>query len=276
MFPAVLERARAFFRDRETVEGVVARRVLNAPGNNDVDLADHLIRERRRRSRMDGSLGGSLLLTAQAAWDLMELGAPPDHAGVVRMTGYLLTQQNLAGRWSEDGVAGDGFFSPGPPREPIAPLELPSGTAFRDEDDARFVASGLALRSVLRAGHEERAPVRTHLEGLLSIHAFDPHLAFVVLGALGMAPPRYHERIGALIEETASRQAADGTWPDVTIFHAVDMLFGVPSAGARAAVRAAAPHIASLQRESGAFDAQESEAIALIAVRALDVARTRV
>ena len=276
MFPVVLERAKDFFRDRETVEGVVARRVLNAPGHDDVDLADHLIRERRRRTRMDGSLGGSLILTAQAAWDLMELGAPTDHAGVVRMAGYLLTQQNLPGRWSEDGVAGDGFFSPGPRPEPIAPLELPSGTVFRDEDDARFVASGLVLRTVLRAGHEERAQVRNHLDGLLSIHAFDPHLAFVVLGALGMAPPRYQERIGTLIGETASRQAADGTWPDVTIFHAVDMLFGVPSAAARATIRTAAPHIASLQRESGAFDTRESEAIALIAVRALDVARTRV
>lgn len=268
------ERGAAFFRERLTLEGVLARRLLKAPAPGDADLADHLVRERRRRSRMDGSIAGSLTLTARALWELLDLVADLDHAGVVRLAGYLLAQQDKPGRWSDDGMAGDGFFSPGPRAQLIAPLALPSGAVFAEEDDARFVASCLALRAVLRAGHEGRAPVRIHLERLLAIRTVDPHLAFVVLGAVGMAPPEYRPRIGGLLAETAARQREDGTWDGVTIFHAVDMLLSAPSPEARALVRRAAPGLASLQRESGAFDDTGDEVITLIALRALDTART--
>ena len=89
-----------------------------------------------------------------------------------------------------------------------------------------------------------------------------------------MAPPEYHPRIAGLVTEIGGRQREDGTWPEVTIFHAVDMLLSVPSPTARALVRAAAPHIAGLQRPSGAFGEGDSEEISLIALRALDAART--
>jgi hypothetical protein len=271
-FDDQLARARQFFRDQATLEGVLARRVLG-PAPGDPSLADHLIRERRRRSRMDGSTGGSLVLTAQALTDLLDLGAQPDDAGAVRMAGYLLTRQNQPGRWSDDGSAGDGFFSPGPRDRPIAPLTLSTGATFDHEEDARFVASCLALRAVLRAGHENRAPVRTHLERLLAIRVFDRHLAFVVVGALGAAPPPYQPRLTALLSDLGGRQLADGTWSEVAIFHALDMLLGVPSPAARALIRAAAPHLAGLQQPSGAFGDHDSEALALIAVRALDLVR---
>lgn len=273
-FREQLDRAAAFFRDRLTLEGVVARRLLNAPAAGDAALADHLIRERRRRSRMDGSIDGSLVLTARALSDLFDLGAQADDAGAVRFAGYLLTRQGKPGRWSDDGSAGDGFFSPGLRDQPIAPLRLPSGADFEEEDDARFVASCLALRAVLLAAHDGRASVRTHLERLLSLRTYDPHLAFVVLGAVGLAPPEYHRPIAGLLQDVAGRQRPDGTWPDVSVFHAVDMLLGVPSAAARTLVRAAAPHIAALQQDSGAFDPGQSELLALIALRALDAART--
>lgn len=273
-FREQFERAAAFFRDRPTLEGVAARRLLNVPAAGDAALADHLIRERRRRSRMDGSIDGSLVLTARALSDLLDLGAQADDAGVVRLAGFLLTRQDRPGRWSDDGSAGDGFFSAGPRDRPIAPLRLPSGAEFDEEEDARFVASCLALRAVLRAGHDARASVRTHLERLLALRTYDPPLAFVVLGAVGLAPPEYHPRIAGLLREVGDRQRPDGTWPDVSVFHAVDMLLAVPTAAARALVRAAAPGIAGLQRESGAFDEGESEVLALIALRALDAART--
>lgn len=268
------DRGTVFFRERPTLEGVLARRLLKATTPGDADLADHLIRERRRRSRMDGSIAGSLVMTARALWELMDLGAQPDHAGVVRLAGYLVMRQDQPGRWSDDGSAGDGFFSPGERSAPIAPLQLPSGTEFDDEDDARFVASCLALRAVLRAGNENRRAVRTHLERLLALHTVDPHLAFVVLAAVGMAPPEYQSRIGGLLAETGARQRDDGTWDGVTIFHAVDMLLSAPTAEARAQVRRAAPFLANLQRASGAFDDTDSEVNALIALRALDTART--
>jgi hypothetical protein len=273
-FAAELGGAAAFFASRETLHGVVARRILGHPAPQDRDLADHLIRERRRRSRLDGSIGGSLVATAQALWELLELGAERSNAGVVRLGGFLLAQQNRPGRWSDDGIAGDGFFSPGPRSTTIAPLALPSGTVFTREDDARFVASCLTLRAVLRAGHEDRAPVVTHLESLLRLRVLEPHLGFVVLAALGMAPPTYWTRIDALVAEAARHQRDDGSWPDVTAFHAVELLLTVPTRAARLLIARAAPFIAARQVASGAFDATESEAIALTALRALITART--
>jgi len=271
---AALEGAAAFFAGRETLNGVVARRLLGRPGPRDRDLTDHLIRERRRRSRLDGSIAGSLVTTATALWELLELGAGRDEAGVVRLGGFLLTQQNRPGRWSEDGIAGDGFFSPGPRAVPIAPLALPSGTVFTNEDDARFVASCLTLRAVLRAGHETRTPVVAHLESLLRLRVLEPHLGFVVLAALGMAPPAYWTRIEPLVAEVAEHQRDDGSWPDVTVFHAVELLFTVPTPAARQLIARAAPYIVSRQVASGAFDERDNEAIALTALRAVITART--
>ena len=136
------------------------------------------------------------------------------------------------------------------------------------------MASCLALRAVLRAAHENRPPVRTHLERLLAIRVPDPHLAFVVVGAVGMAPPEYHPRVASLVMEIGGRQGEDGTWPEVTMFHAVDMLLSAPSPAAQALVRKASPHVAGLQRASGTFDDGAGEDLALIALRALDAART--
>lgn len=268
-----LEKAAEFFRDRETRPGVIARRLLRMPKPDDHVLADHLLRERRRRSTMNGSIGHSLIETQRAAWEMLELGAPVDNAGVVRMTGYLLKQQDAPGRWSEDGSAGDGFFSAATRGETVAPLVLRSGTEFRDEDEARFVASCLALRTVLRAGHDQRASVKTHVERLLALRVLEPHLAFVALGAIGMAGPHYVQRIGPLMQAVEKTQRDDGSWPEVTIFHAVDMLLSVPTAAARACLVRAADHIVRQQVDSGAFDPIENEEVALIAVRALDAAR---
>jgi hypothetical protein len=242
-------RAAEFFRERDSLTAVLARRLLAAERPDDPELTDHLTRERRRRSRMDGSISGSLVLTARAVWELMELGLPADHAGVVRMAGYLLTRQDQPGRWSEDGRAGDGFFSPGPRSESIAPLLLPSGTVFEDEDDARFV---------------------------LSSHAIERHIAFVALAALSLGPPDFHERLRPLTQEVLARQKDDGTWPVVTIFHAADMLLSNPTAEAREAVRKTAPAICAAQTPSGAFDETDSEHIALIAIRSLHAARSAV
>jgi hypothetical protein len=269
-------RAVGFFRDRDSLTAVLARRLLAAERPDDRELADHLVRERRRRSRMDGSIAGSLVLTARAVWELMELGLPPDHAAVVRLAGYLLTRQDKPGRWSEDGRAGDGFFSPGPRSESLAPLVLPSGTVFDDENDARFVASCLALRVVLRAGHEDRPSVRTHLEGLISSQAIERHIAFVALSALSLGPPDFLERIQPLTQKVVARQKDDGTWPVVTVFHAADMLSSNPTAEAREAVRKTAPAICAAQTDSGAFDETDSEHIALIAIRTLHAARSAV
>lgn len=265
-----LERADLFFRDRESWAAVVARRIMGKPRPDDARLADHLLRERRRRTRLDGSIGGSLVATAQAVWEMLELGAPPDNAGVVRMTGFLLGTQDQPGRWGEMEGRGTGFFSLGPPERPAEPIELTGGATFTG-DDARLIASCLALRAVLRAGHDQRTPVRAHVEALLTLQDLPLLLAFAALGAAGRAGPDYHTRIRETAEPVLDAQEPDGAWPGVPLAFALEMLASVPLAEFRAAIRRSAP-VAVAQTASG-FAPETSDDVALAIVRALDLAR---
>lgn len=270
---AALGPALAFFRERRTPAGVVARRLLGRPATDDDELADHLIRERRRKSRMDGSIDGSLVDTARAAWELLDLGAPADHAAVVRMVGFLLGRQDAPGRWGEEEGTGDGFFSPGPIEHPIAPLALATGVLFPDESDARFAASCIALRTTLRAGMDDRARVREHVEALLAMEDLGAPLLFLVLGTVGLASPDYRDAVANLTKTVLDRQREDGEWDGVPLFHALEALSTIPTPEARAGIRNAARAVLARQRPSGAFDESEQEELALVAARALVTAR---
>lgn len=266
--------ALAFFQDRASPAGVAARRLLGKSAPGDAELADHLIRERRRRSRMDGSIDGSLVATARAAWELLDLGAPVDHASVVRLTGFLLGRQDLPGRWGEEDGRGTGFFSAGPVDIPVAPLRLATGVVFEDEQDARFVASCIALRSVLRAGQDERDRVQAHVRALLDIGPLAPPLEFVVLGTVGVASPERRDAVATLTDAAVARQGQDGQWPEVPLFHALETLSTIPTGTARAAIRRALPSLLARQQPSGAFDPDDREDLALIAVRGLTTGST--
>ena len=63
---------------------MLARRMLGVEAPEEDVLVEHLIRERRRYTRMDGSSQGSLMTTAWATWELLQLDCPADHAVVVR------------------------------------------------------------------------------------------------------------------------------------------------------------------------------------------------
>lgn len=286
-----LDRLAAFFEDRETHAGLLARRLLNRVKSGDAQLAEHLVRERRRRTRIDGSVDGSLVDTAWTAWELLDLGCPTDHAAVVRTIGYVLAQQDRPGHFAE-GCSEDrhernlchhfmkGFFSPGGADRPLAPLSFPTGVTATSESAARFAASCAALRVVLRAGEERRASVRRHLDSVLSL-AERPDdleldggqdLTFFALGALALAPPAYREPLQRLTRHVADRQDRDGRWDGAHLFHALDMLSSAHTSAAREALEQAAPLLCSMQLANGALDADGREEPALVAVRVLTAA----
>jgi hypothetical protein len=285
-----LEGTAEFFSGRKTRAAVVARRLLGIPDSDDDDLTDQLIRERRRRTRLDGSLDGSLMETAWSAWELLQLGCPSDHPGVNRMVGYLLSRQDKAGRWGEGcserrhGIGHcrhsvSGFFSPGSRDESIAPLTLANGTVIASEYDARFAASCFALRVVLAAGQDRRSAVRQHVESLFGLvrrwrtdeFSAGLMLGFCALGALGLAPFEDRSQVTALAAELLRRQDADGYWPGVPLFHALDCLWQIPGDDTIEAIARATPALLSLQRATGAFDESADEQQALIGVRALRI-----
>lgn len=286
-FDAALE----FFGERESRCAVLARRLGGHPRPHDEALTDHLIRERRRRTRMDGSMGGSLVDTAWVAWELLDLGCPPDHAAVVRTLGFVLGRQDTPGRFGEgcDDERHEGrrchhyvsgFFSPGPRDESIAPLSFPSGITLRKEEPARFAASCFALRSALRGGAEGRAAIQRHLDSLLQLeplwsgeHAgWPPDLMFFALGALAYGPLSTRPNVDRLANGIIGRQLEDGAWRGADLWHALEMLLSFSSAAARRAVGKAAPLVLARQEADGGFDGGDEERT-LIALRVLALAR---
>lgn len=284
-----LARVYAFLAKRKTKTGVLAR-LMFRPDPNDQQLVEHLIRERRLRTRMDGSVEGSLVTTAWTAWELLELGCPADACGVIRMLGYLLARQDKPGHAFEGCTpithaggkcyhSAKGFFSAGTRDETIAPLRFPSGVEIEGEEAARMAASCFTLRVVLRAGEGHRKAVRQHVESLLALadswkpgdHDFSPELFLFVLGALALAPLDYRPKLNDHVARFLQLQEPSGEVPNTDIFHMLDMLASIPSPAVREAMKKTVPLLAEMQTESGAFDREESEIKALIGLRALSL-----
>ncbi|MBI4499887.1 MAG: hypothetical protein HY700_01880 [Gemmatimonadetes bacterium] len=280
-------RAAEFFAGRQSRAGLLARRYLGIPAERDPVLSDHLVRELRQRTRMDGSTEGSLVKTAWTLLELMQLDSPPDHAAVVRVVGWLLARQAQAGRFGE-GCTDErharglcqhflsGFFSPAAPEDTVSPLDFPIGITVRDEAEARFAASCFALRAVLRARQERRQRVLDHLGALLNLgdvwggwgSPWSPDLVLFALGGVAHAPLDFRERVERLASQVARRQRPDGSWNGAHPLHALDVMLSIPSAPAQAAVRAAVPHICAQARDGTLF-VEGTEEHSLIALRAL-------
>ena len=237
---------------------------------------------------MDGSVEGSLARTAWALSELIDLDCPPDHAGVVRTLGYVLSRQDAPGHFGE-GCEPDrhaartcrhhlgGFFSAGSGDEEVAPLVFPWGTTVSDENQARFAVSCFALRVVLRLGEDRRPAVRKHVESLLSLEnlwstwseAWIPTATFTALAALQAAPIEYRSVTEQGLNHVVAHQRKDGTWPDVDLIHAVDALVGHASPIATRTIKRAVPALISEWQPDERFDSLQIEEQALIHVRAL-------
>jgi len=285
---AALERACAFFADRSTRPAVLARRMLAKPLSGDVVLCEHLIRERRRRTRMDGSIHGSLVETTRTLAELLDLGCPHDHAAVVRTSGYVLARQNAPGHFGE-GCEPDrhevgecrhalrGFFSPATRDEEFTPNRFPTGIVVEHEDDSRFAASCYALRVVLRVREDRRAAVREHIESLVGLESlwdmagdrWDSNLRVFALAALGTAPHAHRTQTEPCAKVFIAAQADDGTWRATNHVHALDALMGFAIPEAVQAVRQAIPHLLARQQQDGSFSPDGDEEVTLIAMRVL-------
>ncbi len=283
-----LERAHAFFADRSTRPALLARGMLGKPLSGDVVLCEHLIRERRRKTRMDGSIHGSLIETTRTLAELLDLGCPDDHAAVVRTSGYVLARQNAPGHFGE-GCEPDrhevgecrhalrGFFSPATRDDEFKPSRFPTGVVVEREDDARFAASCYALRVVLRMREDRRAAVREHIESLVGLDSlwdmtgdrWDSNLRVFALAALGTTPPTYRTQTEPCAQAFVAAQTADGTWPDTNHVHALDALLGFAMPESIQAVRRAIPPLLASQQSDGSFSPDGDEEVTLIAMRVL-------
>jgi hypothetical protein len=280
-----------WFAGRESRQAILARQLTGLHRAEDHAAAGFAIRETRRQTRMDGSVEGSLVRTAWATGELLDLGCRPDDAPVVRTLGFVLSRQNGPGHFGEGcdperHVARlcthylSGFFSAGLRDEAVAPLQFPCGLTIHDEEQARFAASCFALRVVLRAGEDRRDAVRQHVRCLIDLSVLwqddDPRwpldLACLALGAITLGPYDLREQVEACIGDVVARQAPDGSWPGAELFNVLDVLAATPSLRARAAVDRTVPHLLRGQLSDGSWEGGVKEERTLIGLRALRVA----
>ncbi len=286
------DRLADYFRARKTRAGVLARRLLRIEAPEDADLVGHLVAERRRRTRQDGSVDGTLVPTAWLAWELLQLEYPADNAGVVRTVGFLVGRQEQPGRIFGEGCRPymherhlcshylSGFFSAGPEESPIAPLSFPSGVVVTGEREARFAASCFTLRVAIRAGEDRRESVHRHVASLLDMtdlwsgghDPWTPDLVFFALGGVALAPLDLRDRAAAVAAPVLARQQPDGAWQGADPFHTLDILLSVPTAEAREAVRRAAQLVCSRIRDDETLSGDAGEERGLIVLRALALA----
>jgi len=288
-----IERASAYFATRETRQGHVARRLLGVPRPEDERLAESLMKERRARIRADGSVGGDLVATAWLAWELLDLGAPHSAPAVHRAVTWILGRQEKDGAFAEGCTprrhelklcehAIGGFFSYRSSGRTVRRLTLPTGAAVTSDQGARFLASCFALRTVLRAGQEERTLVRRHVGSLLALPKmwdswgglWVPTLTVGALAAIAWAPHPFRGQLPILSEHLALNQKPDGSWRNLDIVHAVDALVAVPLPQAKEAVALAAPRLAKMQSQKGVVGSGPyAEERTLVSLRAWLIAR---
>jgi hypothetical protein len=267
---------------------VLARQALGQPAPGDDVLATRLIDDLRAQTRMDGSLGGEVVATIWRAHELLDLGCAGDHAGTVRVLGWVLSLQNKPGAFSEGcSVARhahrtcehfiSGFFSPAPAEQRFAPVMLPNGKVFRAEPAARFAVSCMALRAALRSRLERRPSVEQHLLSLVQLQEqwedwngyFAADAIVAGIHALAFASPPHRDVLPKLAAGIATQQASDGSWQHADLFHTLEALLAVRTPEAHAAVRRAVPALLSRQRIDGSFGSTAQQERALIALRSL-------
>jgi len=288
-----IERASAYFATRETRQGFVARQLVGAARPEDERLAEALIKERRARIRADGSVGGDLVATAWLAWELLDLGVPHTAPAIQRPVTWILGRQEKDGAFAEGCTprrhelklcehAIGGFFAYRSSGRTIRRLTLPTGAAVTSDQGARFLASCFALRTVLRAGQEERTLVRRHVGSLLALPKmwdswgglWAPTLTVGALAAIAWAPSPFRGQLPILSEHLALNQKPDGSWRNLDIVHAVDALVAVPLPQAKEAVALAAPRLAKMQSQKGVVGAGPyAEERTLVSLRAWLIAR---
>ncbi len=300
-----IERVSAYFAERQSRQGLVARRLLGISRADDAKLAHHLLRERRAKQRADGSVGGDLVNTSWCLWeilDISEFGLAPIGAGlgldapaIQKPVKWLLGRQDKDGAYGvvppskrkkrkaaeSDSIIG-GFFAYRGSGRTIHKLTLPTGAGVVSDHGCRFLASCFALRSVLRAGRERETLVRRHIGSLLHIPKlwdtwggqWNPALMVGALAAVAWSPLPFRAQLPILAEHVALNQKPDGSWRNLDIAHTVDALVAVPLPQARESVALAAPKLAKVQQQNGAISTGTyAEERTLVALRAWLIAR---
>ncbi len=256
-----IERAAVYFDARETRAGVVARRLLGRQRPEEERLVAALVRERRARLRGDGSVGGDLVATAWAAWELMDLGRGPDDDAVRRSVKWLLSRQDKDGaeaclpRRHEitlNGHSIGGFFAYRSRGRTVRRLVLPDGAAAVSDQGARFLASCFALRTVLRAGQLEADALARQEAAARRLRAPAAPARSARAGLVILELPLVRRHVGSLLALPKMWDTWGGLWQPTLTVSALAAIAWAPLPF-RAQLPILAEHLALNQKPDGSW-----------------------
>ncbi|HZD80321.1 MAG TPA: hypothetical protein VE646_09820 [Actinomycetota bacterium] len=278
-----VERARGWLSERRDYYGYLARQSSRrgAP-----EMGGHLRGDILARQDPDGSWGGDLAATAEAAWQLLDLGMSPDAPALRRALDWLYTRRDAGGAYAEgctparheQGVCEHyltGFFSPGAADEPQE-IALPNGQSISSDASARLLASERALRTVLRIKPDDLR-ARDSVSGLRGVPlyldyggTFTPALLVGAVQALTWSPGPPSGELTAGLDTLASHQVRDGTWPNVEFFFVLETLLEAPPARALPMFERALPYLLKAQYNNGAWGRRYQAAQTWIGLQVLE------
>lgn len=280
-----LERLENGFLHSDEPDALLARREAGRPRPEDSRRAQEMVAKIRADQQRDGAWGGGLIPTAETLMRLAELlssgASPASDSTVTRAMTWLRQRRGSPGRYGE-GCTPErhrlgfcehflgGFFAPTPPVDsPGQAFTIDCGASFGAGPAGALVASCRALRARLAWGfqsHDDRA----HFDGLRRILMAEPYsneeiapidalpeLLLTLLEAPRTEPNMYAIRHG--LERLVPTQRADGSWPELEIFHVLEALLaaadlGYDVEGLGAAIRRSAGLLAVSQHDDGSWE----------------------
>lgn len=251
------------------------------------ELGRHLRGDLLAKQGRDGSWGnGSLVASAEAIWQLLDMGTSPDFQPFARGLDWLYAQLDADGSFAsgctparhEQGTCEHflrGFFSPARADQSVE-VTLPNGESTSSDTAARLLASERALRSALRAGPGDPRLVGA-LTGLISLPlyeeydgAFTPAVLVGAIQALAWSPSLAAEERAVGLATLAAAQEPDGSWPSVEFFFVLETLLEARHPLVAGMLKRAVPRLIETLHRDGTWGKRHAAPQTWIAVQVLE------
>ncbi len=279
------DRARDWLSERQDFYGYLCRR---STGRGAPELGRHLRGDLLAKQNREGYWGeANLAASAEALWQLLDLGQAPDSLAVQRGLDWLYSRRDQEGSFGSGCTPArheqricehylSGFFSAGPADE-SQEVTLPNGQSVTSDVGARLLASERALRVALRA---RPADPRAHasVSGLRSLPLYleyggsnTPAVLVGALQALAWAEGPPPAEVQAGVETLAQAQESDGNWPNVELFFVLEALLEIDHPLALRLISQTVDRLLETQLKYGAWGRRHQPAQTWIATRVLEV-----
>ncbi len=278
------DRARDWLSERHDYYGYLCRR---SSGRGAPELGRHLRGDLLAKQSRDGYWGEeNLAASAEALWQLLDLGQFADSRAVQRALDWLYSRRDQEGSFGAGCTPArheqricehyvSGFFSPGPADE-SQEITLANGQGVTSDVGARLLASERALRVALRANPADPR-ANASVSGLRSLPlyleyggSYTPAVLVGALQALAWAGRPLPTEVQAGLETLAQAQESDGTWPNVELFFVIEALLEIDHPLALKLISRSVERLLETQLKYGAWGRRHQAAQTWIATRALE------